>query len=92
MKTLHIEVSGVVQGVYFRAFTKSLATDLGICGVVRNTKRGIVDIIAKGSESQLKQFMEKISKGPPNSRVEGITAQSLPLGNWKGFEIGTSIP
>ena len=37
------EVSGLVQGVFFRKFTKAKATELGLTGWCRNTLRGTVE-------------------------------------------------
>jgi acylphosphatase len=37
------EVSGLVQGVFFRKFTKAKAIELGLTGWCRNTLRGTVE-------------------------------------------------
>ena len=48
MQTLHIIVTGQVQGVGFRYFTQRTARDLGVFGVVRNCIDGSVEIYAQG--------------------------------------------
>ena len=43
-----IKVFGKVQGVFYRATTKSVADDLRLTGWVRNEADGSVSIIAQG--------------------------------------------
>src|SRR5258706_5294632 len=66
----HWFVSGQVQGVSFRAFTYESATDLKLKGWVRNLTDGRVEIVAEGGEKAVAQFLEKVKKGPPASRVD----------------------
>ena len=56
MPTIHLIVSGRVQGVYFRASAKERADALGITGWVRNTRLGSVEIMATASAGQLQLF------------------------------------
>lgn len=58
MKHFKLNVSGTVQGVFFRASTKDAADRLGIKGFVRNEPDGSVYIEAEGEEEKLNQFME----------------------------------
>ena len=39
MISVHVRVSGRVQGVYYRAFTRDKAMELGVKGWVRNHSR-----------------------------------------------------
>lgn len=71
-KHLRIIVRGKVQGVYFRASTKSVADILGIKGFVRNDKDGSVYIEAEGDELGLQQFMEWCHEGPEGAIVESV--------------------
>ena len=68
----HWFVTGRVQGVSFRAFTYESATDLKLTGWVRNLTDGRVEIVAEGSEKAIDQFLEKVKKGPPASRVGAV--------------------
>jgi acylphosphatase len=68
----HWFVSGRVQGVSFRAFTYESATDLKLTGWVRNLTDGRVEIVAAGNEKAISQLLEKVKKGPPASRVDGV--------------------
>ena len=44
MKTIKLEVYGLVQGVGFRFMTKKLADELGVKGIVMNRNDGSVYI------------------------------------------------
>ena len=40
MPTVHLLISGKVQGVFFRATAKDVADEIGITGWVKNTDEG----------------------------------------------------
>lgn len=71
-KRFHIYVSGIVQGVFFRANTFKKAKELGIFGWVRNLADGRVEILIEGQCSKIKEFIEWAKKGTPPARVEKI--------------------
>ena len=85
---MHIIVSGMVQGVFFRAFVKKNADMLGIKGWVKNIYENQVEIVAEGKEEQLEKLVSKARKGSPASRVEKIDIKQEPAkGGFKGFDI-----
>ncbi len=70
MKRIRILVTGRVQGVFFRVYTRNLANDLSIGGYVRNLRDGRVEIVAEGSEDSLKLLAAWAkNKGSPYSKV-----------------------
>jgi acylphosphatase len=71
-KHFSIRVSGVVQGVFFRASAKEVADQLGVKGFVRNEPNGEVYIEAEAEEETLKRFVEWCHQGPPRSRVATV--------------------
>lgn len=77
MSGLHLIVSGVVQGVGFRYFTTQEARRLGICGTVRNTKDGKVEIYAYGAVDVLDEFLKWCHVGPSSAAIEGLEYQRL---------------
>ncbi|MEM0473362.1 MAG: acylphosphatase [Candidatus Aenigmatarchaeota archaeon] len=88
MKRVHIFVSGRVQGVNFRWFTKTVAEKLGIKGWVRNLNDGRVEIIAEGDDEEMENFLSYISKGPVLARVDKIDAREQDYKNeFKEFSI-----
>lgn len=79
MKTYHIFVSGRVQGVFFRANTVREAKKLEIKGWVRNTKDKRVEIIAQGSEKNIKEFLKWLEKGPLLAKVADLKIEEKKL-------------
>lgn len=75
MKRVHALISGRVQGVFFRVWTKKAAKEFGISGWVRNLPDGRVEIMAEGSKPKLEKFLELVKSGPRLSRVENIDAE-----------------
>ena len=59
-KCLHVYYSGSIQGVGFRFTAEEVATSLDIKGWVRNLEDGRVEILVEGTESALKEFLQKI--------------------------------
>ena len=74
-KSIFIKISGKVQNVGFRYATKKLADQLGLVGRVRNTEDWGVEILAQGSENNLKQLLDWCRSGPPNAQVEKAEAE-----------------
>ncbi len=73
-----IVVTGRVQGVGFRYFTKILADRLGVTGVVWNASDGSVRIEAQGDEMAMKDFVNGVSVSPsPYGRVDSVTSERL---------------
>jgi acylphosphatase len=68
-----VKVEGRVQGVGFRHFTYKTAIRLGLTGWVRNLPDGGVEALAEGPRQRVEEWLEALKKGPPASRVEGIS-------------------
>ena len=89
-RRVRIIVRGIVQGVGFRAETKYVVKRKigGITGYVRNLDTGEVEIVAEGSEENLKKLIEWAKKGPPQAKVESIDYEFLPFtGEFQDFLI-----
>jgi acylphosphatase len=65
-------VTGRVQGVGFRWWTRSLAVRLGVTGTVRNLSDGTVAVHARGTDDQLRQLEAHLREGPPGARVSSV--------------------
>ena len=87
-KRYRITVSGRVQGVFFRHNTKKTAQKLGLKGYVINLDNGNVEIVAQGSEENLKRLLEFCRKGPMFARVDDVKVKEEKTGNeFEGFEV-----
>ena len=71
-KRLICIISGRVQGVLYRAFTKEVASKLHIKGEVQNLSDGTVRVEAEGDEKQLIEFQMMPNKGSAFSRVDNV--------------------
>jgi acylphosphatase len=81
-------VSGKVQGVGFRWFTRNAARELGLAGCVRNLPDGRVEAEAAGEPERLEAFRARLRQGPPGSRVTDLVEQEIsPVPDWDGFVI-----
>lgn len=73
MKTLHVVISGLVQGVGFRYFTMRNARTLGIRGWVRNLPSGEVEVLAQGEDDAvLEDFVRELRNGPGAAHVRSL--------------------
>ena len=72
-----IVVQGRVQGVFYRDTCKKEADRLGIAGSVRNLPDGTVEIVARGSEEQLRQLIAWCREGPRLAHVQGVAVEDI---------------
>ena len=87
IKRKKFRVNGVVQGVGFRPFVFSLASELGLSGSILNSPGGVV-IEAEGPEEILAGFEEKLYRdAPPLARILECSGEAIPVKNEAGFTI-----
>ena len=77
MTTVEIIVSGRVQGVWFRKYSKQKADEIGVFGHVQNMVNGKVKIVAQGGEDQIDQLVAWAKIGSPKSSVESVDVQPI---------------
>lgn len=65
-------VSGKVQGVFFRASTRTEAVRLRLSGHARNLADGRVEVVAQGEAAALGELEAWLRQGPPRARVEEV--------------------
>ncbi|MBO9747918.1 MULTISPECIES: acylphosphatase [Xanthomonas] len=73
MQAARFVVSGMVQGVYYRASTRQRALALGLVGHARNQADGSVDVVAAGSAAALDALEAWLWQGPPAATVAAVT-------------------
>ena len=69
---LSARITGRVQGVGFRNFTRTRARRLGVTGWVRNERDGSVRLEAEGTRETLDSLVEAVQHGPRMARVENV--------------------
>jgi hydrogenase maturation protein HypF len=85
-----IRVEGIVQGVGFRPFVYSLATGLGLGGLVGNDADGVFAEI-EGPSAAVSQFLSSLERdAPPLARIERVTTKIMTPEGAETFEIVAS--
>lgn len=88
MRRIRVLISGKVQGVFFRAYTKEEAHRLGLKGWVRNLPDGRVEALFEGEENAINEMIKWCHKGPPSAVVTKVEIKEEPYsGEYKTFEI-----
>lgn len=77
MKKIKAIVSGKVQGVGFRMYTRAQAKKLGIRGYVRNLKTGDVEIVAVGEPQQIDALINAVQLGSPSAVVNNLQLEII---------------
>jgi len=75
MKTVraHAYVSGLVQGVFYRANTVEAANRIGgLTGWVRNLPDGRVEVVCEGERDRVEELVVWLRSGPPAARVSDV--------------------
>ncbi|MGO1174192.1 MAG: acylphosphatase [Actinomycetaceae bacterium] len=91
MTTVRVVVSGLVQGVGFRAACREVARTHGVSGWVRNTDDGRVEAVLSGTRRGVDAVLEWCRSGPTAARVDAVDLRPLgPApdgGTHAGFEV-----
>ncbi len=83
-----IRVYGLVQGVFFRATMRDVATSLGVTGWVRNVPDGSVEAVLEGPRDAVEKVIEWAHRGPPAAVVERVEVKWDPYkGQFRDFRI-----
>ncbi len=84
----HVFISGRVQGVNFRVFTRDQARQTGVMGWVRNLNDGRVEAVFEGSNAAVRRMVSWCYSGPPYAAVERVEIQwEDPTGKEGSFSI-----
>ena len=86
--SVHILVTGKVQGVFFRQATKVIAIKNHVTGWVKNLESGQVEILLEGEDQNVNSIVEWCHNGPANSRVDEIKIEQQKFsGQYSNFEV-----
>ena len=72
MPTLHVQVTGRVQGVGFRWFVRVSGRRLQLSGWVKNLSDGSVEVTASGSDDRLTELRRLLARGPDGANVSAV--------------------
>ena len=82
----HLFINRTVQGVFFRAKTKTHADHLGLKGYVKNLSDGRVEICVEGEK--VDELIDFLKKEPSPVSIDHIERETRPLQDaYTGFTI-----
>ncbi|MAR56250.1 MAG: acylphosphatase [Rickettsiales bacterium] len=90
-KTVHVVVSGRVQGVGYRAWTKANARKRGLSGWVRNRQDGSVEAVFAGATDQVDDMLTACKEGPLACRVRDISVSTWDDAPTQEFEMKETV-
>ena len=82
-----LRLSGLVQGVFFRAWTRDEARRLGVNGWVRNCDDGSVEAHVEGNDGAVQQLIQRMRDGSPGARVDDLQVEESAVENLDRFEV-----
>ena len=77
IRHVRILIEGLVQGVFFRDYTRTKAQSLNLNGIVKNLQNGSVEINAQGQTSEIELLIQWCWEGSPLSKVKDVRVEEL---------------
>ncbi len=87
MVARHVRVTGHVQGVFFRAWTRDHAQRLGVTGWVRNCPDGSVEAHLEGDPDTVEQMVAFLRDGPQHATVASVDLTEAEPQGLSAFEV-----
>ena len=84
-EAFHVIISGRVQGVWFRGWTKQHASRNKLTGWVRNRTDGSVEAIFQGRAKDVETMLALCRMGPPAAKVINIDTTKIVPENFLSF-------
>jgi acylphosphatase len=75
MKALQVRITGLVQGVGYRAWAEQAARSRGLGGWVRNRRDGSVEALIAGPDDTVDEMLALFRQGPSAGRVNSVTSK-----------------
>jgi len=87
METVHLLISGKVQGVFFRDSSRKVAQNLNITGWIKNRQDDKVEAMISGDEKDVQAFINWCKSGPERAEVEEVIVSKQGKTSFEKFEI-----
>lgn len=82
-----VTITGRVQGVFFRAWTKEQADALGVRGWVRNRADGSVEAHVEGKAAGVAELIDRLRRGPPVASVHEVQISEAIVASAQDFAV-----
>lgn len=76
-RAVRARVSGTVQGVSYRVWTRGEAIRLGLTGWVRNERDGSVTALIAGADGAVTAMIERLWQGPRGALVSKVEIEEV---------------
>lgn len=87
IKAAKAVVSGRVQGVFYRTWTRNNAKSLNLKGWVRNTDDGKVEAFFEGKKEDILEMLERCEEGSKFSDVKDVEMEWVDPEKFTSFVI-----
>ncbi len=87
METVYLEITGKVQGVFFRAKAKEIAELYKISGWIMNTQDGKVVATITGENNAVEKFIQWCKHGPEKAQVKNVLVNYTVVKEFDSFEV-----
>lgn len=85
--TVLVRITGRVQGVGYREWTRRKAGGIGLAGWVRNCPDGSVQALFDGDAAVVAEMLAACHRGPRLASVTGVSDQPSPAFDGTGFTV-----
>ena len=75
--TVHLAITGRVQGVGYRESLRAVASAVQVAGWVRNRANGSVEAVVQGKEKDVERVIVWCQGGPLGARVESVKSKPV---------------
>ena len=82
-----VRVTGRVQGVFFREWTRGHAEAIGATGWIRNRRDGSVESHVEGDAAAVAALIDAMREGPDGARVDDVEIVEAGPEEFDRFEI-----
>ncbi|MFG0258425.1 MAG: acylphosphatase [Phycisphaerales bacterium JB043] len=87
MHTTQVIFEGRVQGVFFRATAREIATRFDVSGWVRNEPDGTVHLVAQGDPDEVERYLDALIDAKRGNISNSIVTQLASEETLQGFTI-----
>jgi acylphosphatase len=87
----HVDVSGRVQGVWFRQACAERARMAGLAGWVRNRRDGQVEAVFEGDEDRVRAMVDWCRQGPERALVTAVEVTAEEPEGLTGFRVSATV-
>jgi acylphosphatase len=86
-RSVHVRITGRVQGVGYRLWAEYVAAELGLTGWVRNRRDGSVEALFAGPADAVTEMLARCRDGPRSAVVAAVTVVEEGSPAPGGFEV-----